>query len=148
MPARGQQGFTLTELVIILVLIGVLAAFVAPRVDIEGFQRAAFGDELINALRHARKTAIGSGCHVRATINATANSYVLTYTGAGGSDCGSGSTPLPHPTRGGAFTGSGEINAGGSVIFDAMGRTPTGLSIVLASGETIIVEPETGYVHD
>ncbi len=147
MPARGQQGFTLTELVIILLLVGVLAAFVAPRINIEGFQRAAFGDELINALRHAQKTAIGSGCPVQAIVDAASDSYSLAYTGAGGSACGSGSTALPHPTRGGAFTGSGGIDAGGAVVFDAMGRTASGLSITLADGETIIVEAETGYVH-
>ncbi len=149
MRAHGQQGFTLTELVIILVLVGVLAAFVAPRINIEGFERQAFVSELINALRYAQKTAIGSGCHVQATINAAADSYSLAYSGAGGSGgvCGSGSTPLPHPTRGGAFAGSGEIDAGGTVVFDAMGRTTAGLSIQLASGEVIVVEPETGYVH-
>ncbi|MGC9334768.1 MAG: prepilin-type N-terminal cleavage/methylation domain-containing protein, partial [Anaerolineae bacterium] len=34
MPARG---FTLTELVIILVLVGVLAVFVVPRLNVTGF---------------------------------------------------------------------------------------------------------------
>jgi MSHA pilin protein MshC len=147
MRSRGQQGFTLTELVIILVLVGVLAAFVVPRIDIEGFERQAFASELINALRYAQKTAIGSGCHVQATVNAASDSYSLSYTGAGGSVCGSGSTSLLHPTRGGAFTGSGELDAGGTVVFDAMGRTAAGLSITLASGEVIVVEPGTGYVH-
>jgi len=149
MASRDQQGFTLTELVIILVLVGVLAAFVAPRIDIEGFQRQAFASELINALRYAQKVAIGSGCHVQATVNAASDNYSLVYTGAGGSasDCGSGSTALPHPTRGGAFSGSGDISSGGTVVFDAMGRTASGLSITLASGEVVIVEPGTGYVH-
>ncbi len=147
MSARGQQGFTLTELVIILVLVGVLAAFVAPRIDIQGFERQAFGSELVNALRYAQKTAIGSGCHVQATVNAAADSYGLSYTGAGGAACGSGSTGVMHPTQGGDFTGEGEIDAGGAVVFDAMGRTGAGLSITLASGEAIVVEPGTGYVH-
>ena len=128
-------------------LVGVLAAFVAPRIDIQGFERQAFASELINALRYAQKTAIGSGCHVRATVNDAADSYSLAYTGDGGSACGGGGASVAHPTRGGAFTGSGEIDSGGDVIFDAMGRTNTGLNITLASGETIIVEPETGYVH-
>ena len=65
-------------------LVGVLAAFVAPRIDIQGFERQAFASELINALRYAQKTAIGSGCHVRATVNDAADSYSLAYTGDGG----------------------------------------------------------------
>lgn len=145
MPSRDQRGFTLTELVIILVLVGVLAAFVAPRIDIEGFERQAFGDELVNALRYAQKTAIGSGCHVQAAVDATVNNYSLNYTGAGGSGCSA--APVVHPTRGGGFSGDGEIDAGGTIVFDGMGRTTTGLGIRLASGETVIIEPETGYVH-
>jgi MSHA pilin protein MshC len=147
MSATGARGFTLTELVIILVLVGLLGVFVAPRIDIEGFGRQAFATELINALRYAQKTAIASGCPVRATIDPGADGYGLAYTGAGGSPCGSGATPLPHPTRGGAFTGSGEIDAGGTVVFDATGRAGAGLSIALASGEVVIVEPGTGYVY-
>lgn len=147
MPSHGQHGFTLTELVIILVLVGVLAAFVAPRIDFEGFERQAFASELINALRYAQKTAIGSGCHVQASVSAGADTYSLTYSGAGGSACGSGGTAVLHPTRGGAFSGSGEIDSGGTVVFDSMGRTTSGLSITLASGEVVFVEPGTGYVH-
>ncbi|WP_376690391.1 GspH/FimT family pseudopilin [Wenzhouxiangella sp. EGI_FJ10409] len=146
MSSAGQQGFTLTELVIILVLVGILAAFVAPRIDIQGFERQAFASELVNALRYAQKTAIGSGCHVQAAVDAAAGSYSLNYTGAGGSGCSAAA--VVHPTRGGGFSGNGEIDAGGTIVFDGMGRTATGLSITLASGETIIVEPETGYVHD
>ncbi|NBB91644.1 MAG: prepilin-type N-terminal cleavage/methylation domain-containing protein [Gammaproteobacteria bacterium] len=148
MRACGQRGFTLTELVIVLVLVGILAAFVVPRIDIEGFERQAFASELTNALRYAQKSAIASGCHVRATVDAADDSYALVYTGAGGSTCGGGSAALPHPTRGGPFTGGGEIDGGGSVVFDAMGRTAAGLSITLSSGDVILVEPETGYVHD
>lgn len=148
MDRLRQSGFTLTELVLILVLVGILAAFAAPRLNIPGFQRQAFGLELLNALRYAQKTAIGSGCHVQATVSAAGDSYSLTYTGAGGSACGAGGTALTHPTLGGAFTGSGEIDAGGTVVFDAMGETATGLTITLANGEVITVEAGTGYVHD
>lgn len=148
MGGHSQRGFSLTELILILVLVGILAAFAAPRLNIEGFQRQAFGSELLNALRYAQKTAIGSGCHVRASFDAAGDSYSLTYTGAGGAGCGGGSTALTHPTRGGAFTGTGEIDSGGAVVFDAMGGAAAGLSVTLASGQVIIVEPGTGYVHD
>lgn len=148
MLRRAESGFTLTELVLILVLVGILAAFAAPRLNIEGFQNRAFGLELLNALRYAQKTAMGSGCHVQASVNAASDTYSLSYTGAGGSACGSGSTAVPHPTRGGAFSGSGEIDAGGSVVFDGMGRTASGLTVTLADGSTVVVEAGSGYVHD
>jgi MSHA pilin protein MshC len=148
MSAPRQSGFTLTELVLILVLVGILAAFVAPRLNIEGFQRQAFGLELLNALRYAQKTAIGTGCPIQASVNAAADTYTLNYTGAGGPACGGSASPLPHPTRSGAFTGSGAIDSGGTVVFDGRGETASGLSIALAGGRVITVEAGTGYVHD
>jgi len=135
----------MTELVLILLLVGVLAAFAVPRINIEGFQQRAFSGELVNALRYAQKTAISSGCPVRATIDAAG--YSLEYTGDGGSACGTGATALRHPTRSGTFSGSGEITTGGSVIFDGMGRTGSALSITLADGSSVVVEAQTGYVH-
>jgi len=148
MPGGRQSGFTLTELVLILVLVGILAAFVAPRLNIEGFERQAFGLGLLDALRYAQKTAMGSGCHVQATVNAAADTYSLSYTGAGGSACGTSASPVTHPTQGGAFNGSGPIDSGGTVVFDGRGETASGLTIALAGGRVITVEAGTGYVHD
>jgi MSHA pilin protein MshC len=147
LPARAS-GFTLTELVLILVLIGILAVVVVPRLDIRGFERRAFATELVNALRYAQKTAMGTGCPVQATVDAADDRYSLSYTGAGGAACGSGPTPVRHPTRGGPFEGSGEIESGGAVVFDARGRTTAGLVIALADGSSVTVEAGSGYVHD
>lgn len=148
MQATRASGFTLTELVLILVLIGILAVVVVPRLDIRGFERRAFATELVNALRYAQKTAIGTGCPVQATVDAAADRYSLSYTGAGGGACGSGPTPVRHPARGGPFEGSGEIDSGGVVVFDARGRTAGALVVVLADGSSVTVEAGSGYVHD
>ncbi|TVQ28161.1 MAG: prepilin-type N-terminal cleavage/methylation domain-containing protein [Wenzhouxiangella sp.] len=138
-----QRGFTLTELVLILVLVGILAAFAAPRLNIEGFERQSFARELTIALRHAQRVAIASGCAVDVTIQASGFSVAW----AAGGDCGSGT--LPHPTRGGAFTGSGQIGTGiGTVRFDGMGRTAGGTAIVVTDGPTILVEAGSGYVRE
>lgn len=137
------RGFTLTELVLILVLISIVAVVALPRLNIEGFERQTFTGELTTALRHAQKIALASQCPVAVNINSSG--YQVAFTGEGGVACGSG-TAVPHPTRGGNFTGSGEVNSGGSVVFDGQGRS-NGLTIELANGATIIVEAETGYVH-
>ena len=110
-----------------------------------GFERQIFADELTNGLRYARKVALNSGCPVQVDVSAGADSVSVAYTGAGGAACPAG--PLPHPSRGGDFILNGEIDAGGSVVFDAFGRAQSGLAITLASGEQIFIEPGTGYVH-
>ncbi len=135
-------GFTITELVLILVLIGILAAFAVPRLNIEGFERQSFARELTLALRHAQRIAIASSCAVDVTVQA--DGYGVGW--APGGDCGSG--PLPHPSRGGAFSGTGQISSGvGTVRFDGMGRTASGAAIAVTDGPTIIVESGSGYVR-
>ena len=136
------RGFTLTELVLILVLIGIMAAFAAPRLNIQGFERQSFARELTLALRHAQRVAIASGCAVEVTIQASG--YSVSW--AGGNGCPTGD--LPHPSRGGSFSGSGQISSGTvTVRFDGMGRTSSGAAIAVADGPTIIVEAGSGYVR-
>lgn len=141
-PPVQHRGFTLTELVLVLVLIGILAAFAAPRLNIAGFERQSFARELTIALRHAQRAAIASGCAVEVSIQA--GGYSVAW--AGGPGCPGGA--LAHPSRGGAFAGSGQISAGiGTVRFDGMGRTASGTAIVVTDGPTIIVEAGSGYVR-
>ena len=134
-----SRGFTLTELVLILVLIGIMAAFVAPRLDIQGFERQSYARELTLALRHAQRVAIAAACPVEVAVGTSG--YTVRW---GGGDCGS--DVLPHPSRGGDFTGSGEATAA-TVRFDEMGRTTTGTSITVADGPTVNVESGSGYVR-
>jgi MSHA pilin protein MshC len=145
-PAVGDaaQGFTLPELVVVLLLIGILAAFAAPRLNVQRFERQIFADELINAIRYARRTALQSGCPIRLTAEASSDTVVAEYTGAGGDPCPA--SPLPHPSRPGSFVLTGDIDAGGTVVFDAFGRTADSAVFTLASGAQIRIEQGTGHV--
>jgi MSHA pilin protein MshC len=142
--ARRSTGFTLPELVLVLVLVGLLAVFAVPRLNVAAFEQRIFADEVANALRYARRVAVQSGCAVSVSASRAADRVTVSYTGAGGSVCTAGA--LSHPSRGGDFVLEGNVASSGTVAFDGRGRSAGG-AIALGGGETVLVEPGTGYVH-
>ena len=66
---RHMRGFTVVELVTVIVLLGLLTAVTAPRFfDNLPFSERGYADELAGALRHAQRVAIASDCHVQFSI--------------------------------------------------------------------------------
>jgi prepilin-type N-terminal cleavage/methylation domain-containing protein len=54
-----QQGFTLIELIMVIVILGVLAVFAAPRIfNNADFYARGFHDETLALLRYAQKSAV------------------------------------------------------------------------------------------
>jgi len=159
--ASGSRaaGFSLIELVAVIVIIGALTAVVVPRLNISGFEQFAFRQEVLAGLRYAQKTAVAAGCPVRVRFDSTADEVSLFYENDpdnSDDDCGGTDTfnvAVPDPT-GGDFTRSAESGAdltfNGNVTFDRFGANESSSTqnVTFASAATIKVEGVTGYVHD
>ena len=158
---RPQTGFTLIELIVVMVLVGVLAVFVAPRINTADFSARGFHDETLAFLRYAQKTAIAQRRTVCVAFTATTATLTIdaaagTTTCPGGAMTGPrGETPatvpsLP-PAKMAGITYSIFPVAG--FFFNGLGQPSAGQTIQVANGgvaiaQAITVEAETGYVHD
>ena len=163
----GQQGFTLIELIMVIVMLGVLAVFAAPRIFNSGdFYARGFHDETLALLRYAQKTAIAQRRTVCVAFTTTTATLSIAPT-AGTSACVAGDVALIGPNKNctaGTPTGAkGCITAGAGVtynvfpptlMFDGLGQPTAGsLKVQVATGgvaiaKTVTIEPSTGYVYD
>ncbi len=83
-----RNGFTLIELVMVLVLIGILAVFVAPRLpNITASHAISFSDKLRADIRYAQNLAMTRNRRTRVTLTNT--SYAITQDSSAASNCGS-----------------------------------------------------------
>lgn len=152
--ANNKQGFSLIELLVIVVLLSILAVAATPRLFNQAtFDAAGFHLDLLNALRYAQKNAIATGCDVQVTISASGPSYVLNYrSGGSNTSCGSGAftEQVPSLEGQGGFTGSASSDVVLSndllIVFDSAGTPNSGGNLTVGAN-TITIEPVTGYVH-
>lgn len=150
---HGCKGFTLVELIVVIVLLGTLSVLVLPRfLDMKLFKQRGFYDQTVSALRYAQKLAVASGCDVQVTLGPAG--YALSQRAV--CDTSSAFTlPVPHPDGAGSFTAtppSGVSVAAASIIFTPLGRAVDGARVpsnfvgLDVGGHLFHVIGETGYV--
>lgn len=139
-------GFTLVELVTVLVILGIVAAVAAPRMfDNAVFSERGYADELASSLRYARRIAIASTCNVRFTVNAAG------YSAAQQTACnpaGAWGVAVQSPDRRALanVTPSG-VAVGAAVIeFRDTGRLLNPVAPLNVGAFSVTVDPATGAV--
>ena len=145
------NGFTLVELIVVILLIGILSIFAAPKfINDNTFKARGTADEIITSIRHAQRLAMTRGEQYKIEISPT--SYQVRKTD---------NSPVRHPngetqylinTDNGLPTNL--IQSTINIEFNSLGQPVNNAGVLIASDTdisippfTIRIEEETGYAH-
>ena len=164
-PASRAPGFTMVELIVIMVIIGIVAVVLVPLSNPVGMRAAAFNDEVRSALRLAQKSATSHRRLVCAQLNndnvtlriATTNPAIVCcepYNTSGDTTPAARSQDasvtlvvnitLPLTTTPPTLF----FQPSGTITRDGAGATPvTNLTITVTGQTPITIEGATGYVN-
>ena len=141
-----QRGFTLIELIMVIVMLGVLAVFAVPRIFNTGdFTARGFHDETMSLLRYAQKTAIAQRRTVCVALNYTGVTLRIDTNTPPDGVCDAVLAPANTPRGGNGLAGTLPTFA-----YTALGSTDqtAAIGITIPNASNITVEADTGYVHE
>ena len=148
---RRERGFTLVEMVVILVVVGILAVTTLPRFASKSdFDARGFFDATASMLRYAQKSAVAQRRTVCVGFGAD-SSLSLTIASSFGGAC---DTPLAGPNGVAPYAlaadGVGFAAAPVNFSFLPSGEASLGQSFSVANlpGRSITVVAATGYVQE
>jgi MSHA pilin protein MshC len=154
---RAGRGFTLVELITVMILLGILAVVAMPNLNTaQGFNATSFRDRTAASLRFAQKSAVAKRRMVCATV--TAGALALSVNAAfGAASCTNAMagpdgqspaalSPSSNVTLASAPAGPLYFQPSGAVTSDAAGTAPTTFILTVTDQAPITVNGATGYV--
>jgi MSHA pilin protein MshC len=153
-----QRGFTLVELVMVIVLLGILSATATPKFfSVSSYKNNLFFDDTHSALHFAQKLAITTNCNVqilidhnRYTISRPAKSDRSQCTSTNPTDF---SLPVSHPGTGEAYYTHAEKGVSltanlATFYFNALGQASADVTLTVAGDKIISVVAATGFIYE
>lgn len=143
---RGARGYTLTELVAVLVIAAILAAIAIPMFNPGATDAAWYHEQVRSAVRYAQRTAVAQRRCVFVSVLPT--QLELYY---GDASCAITGTQLTQLVDGNPYvlpapSGVTLSAAPNPFRFNGLGQ-PSAAATISVGGRTVTVNAETGYVQ-
>lgn len=138
------DGFTMVELVVTMVIIGIMAFVALPKFDSLGaFDARGFRDQTVSTLRFAQKTAIAQRRAVCVTTSGTGVTLTIAAAATDSSGC-SGATLNPPFT---AKAGTGLAVTSFNFLRKGETDATSNVTLTVSGADDISIDYETGYVR-
>ena len=145
MTLRHARGYSLAELVIVIVIAAILAAIAIPQFNQREIDATWYHEQVRSAVRYAQRTAVAQRRCIFVSVTATQVRLL-----DGGTNCVMTATAVTELT-GGAV----QLDAPAGVVlspapnnfwFNGLGQ-PSGATGITVGSRSIVVNAETGYVQ-
>ncbi len=149
-----SRGFTLAEIVMVLVIVSILAVAAMPvlfsRVT---FDTRRFADQVRAAMQYAQKVAVAQRRNVCVTVTANSLSLMQATVAGAGEACTAAVPDVFDVSPGPDFVlntpGSVSLAGPATITFDALGQTASAATVTVTGDQSIQINVEavTGYVR-